>query len=43
MAPPIRSYLRGRPDTARCVVQLVTSDEGDADGSGCLLEEPAQV
>lgn len=41
IAPPIRAYLRGRPDTARCVVQLVT--KGDSEGQPSLLDEAQEV
>ncbi|KAJ9523096.1 hypothetical protein QJQ45_023914, partial [Haematococcus lacustris] len=39
---PLRAYLRGRADTARCVVALVTAEDG-GEGGTCLLEEPPQV
>lgn len=41
VAGPLRRYLRQRPDTARCVVALVT--KGDGDGNPSLLEELQQV
>ncbi len=41
ITPPICAYLRGRPDTARCVVQLVT--KGDGEGQPSLLDEAQQV
>ncbi|KAL6763563.1 hypothetical protein V8C86DRAFT_2491647 [Haematococcus lacustris] len=38
---PLRAYLRGRADTARCVVALVAAEDG-GEGGTCLLEEPPQ-
>lgn len=41
MSEPIRSYLRSRPDTIRCIVSMLTEDSTDADGGpgSSLLEE----
>jgi anaphase-promoting complex subunit 2 len=40
---PIRSYLRSRPDTIRCIVSLLTGDTGEAvHGQASLLEELQQ-
>ena len=45
VAQPIRDYLRQRPDTIRCLVNMVTS-EGDlgsgGDASGASLPEELQ-
>lgn len=31
---PIRAYLRSRPDTARCIMMTLTSDESNGGGGG---------
>eukprot|EP00892_Ulva_mutabilis_P007771 jgi/Ulvmu1/5366/UM022_0160.1 len=40
---PIKSYLRSRPDTIRCVVRMLTQEDTDATGGSLLTEvrEPA--
>lgn len=38
VAAPVRAYLRGRRDTIRCIVTMLTADEDDG-GEASLLAE----
>ncbi|KAG2487792.1 hypothetical protein HYH03_013636 [Edaphochlamys debaryana] len=43
VAQPIRDYLRGRSDTTRCLVGLVTQDAGNPTGESLLEEQQREA